>query len=75
MTALEEEETAYRLGPEFDEVVETMGRQLRKYPVNIAQGVTGCIKERIVLKNTDEHICTLIAPPVDYVFDRTGAKH
>jgi Piwi domain len=74
MTALDEEEATYRLGPAFDGIVETMGRQLRKYPVNIAQGITAQIKERIVLTNTDEHICTLVAPPVDYVFDRTGAK-
>ena len=74
ITALDEEETVYRLGPEFDDIVETMGRQLRKYPINIAQGVTAYIKERVVLENTDEHICTLVAPPVEYVFDRTGAK-
>lgn len=74
MNALDNEQAVYRLGPEFDGVVGKMGAHLAKTPLPIAQGVEGRIGERIILKNDDTTRSVYLTPPVDYVFDRTGAK-
>ncbi|MFX7548902.1 hypothetical protein ABTJ50_21410, partial [Acinetobacter baumannii] len=74
MEALDDQESEYRLGPAFDQTVATMGSFLAKSPIERAQGVTAKIGERIVLQNGAQTTSVYVAPPVDYVFDRTGAK-
>jgi hypothetical protein len=74
MDALDDEEAVYRLGPDFDEIVTTMGDFLRKSPIPLAQDVQARIGERIILNNDAETRSVYVAPTVDYVFDRTGAK-
>jgi hypothetical protein len=74
MNALDDEQAVYRLGPDFDGVVRKMGVHLAKTPLPIAQGVQAKISERIVLRNDDTTRSVYVTPPVDYVFDRTGAK-
>jgi len=74
MNALDDEQAAYRLGPDFDGVVGKMGTYLAKTSLPIAQGVEAKITDRIVLTNDDTTRSVYVTPPVDYVFDRTGAK-
>ena len=74
MTRLDDEQAAYRLGPEFDGIVGKMGTHLAKTPLPIAQGIQARVGDRIVLKNDDSARSVYVTPPVDYVFDRTGAK-
>jgi hypothetical protein len=72
--ALDDAQADYLLGPAYDEIVDKMGAHLAKTPLQIAQGVEARIAERIVLKNDDATRNVYLMPPVDYVFDRTGAK-
>jgi hypothetical protein len=74
MNALDDEQAAYRLGPDFDGVVGKMGTHLAKTPLAVAQGVQARVAERIILKNDDTGHSVYVTPPVDYVFDRTGTK-
>ncbi len=74
MSALDDEQAAYFLGPDFDDVVSRLGALLAKTPLPIALGQEAKIGERIVLANSDTSETVYIAPPVDYVFDRTGAQ-
>ena len=75
MDVLDNEEASYRLGPTFDKTVEQMGTFLRKAPIPLAQGINAQIGDRIVLSNDNsESRIVYVAPPVDYVFDRTGSK-
>ena len=74
MNALDDEQAAYRLGPDFDGIVTKMGAHLAKTPLPVALGVQARIGERIVLKNNDTTRSVYTTPSVDYVFDRTGAK-
>jgi hypothetical protein len=72
--ALDDEQAAYLRGPDFDAVVERMGSHLARTPLRIAQGYEARIGDRIVLQSDDTCRSVYLAPPVDYVFDRTGAK-
>jgi len=54
MEALDDQEADYRLGPEFDQTIATMGTFLAKSPIELAQGVSAKIGERIVLQNGAE---------------------
>jgi hypothetical protein len=74
MDALDDEEAAYRLGPDFDDVIATMGNFLRKSTITLAQDVYARVGDRIILDNDDETRTVYLASNVDYVFDRTGAK-
>lgn len=74
MDALDEQESAFRTGPKFDEIVNKMGGFLQKNPIILAQDIVATVGERIVLSNTQDTKSVYTAPPVDYVFDRTGAK-
>ncbi len=74
MLALDDEQAGYLLGPDFDEVVEKLGTLLAKTKLPIALGQDARIGERIVLANNDTSETVYVAPPVDYVFDRTGAQ-
>jgi len=73
-SALEQVETRYRLGPEFDKRLDEMGYVLAKKPIQLGVGVEATVGERIDLENTDDAPCIYSAPPVDYVYDRTGAN-
>ncbi|WP_291198188.1 Piwi domain-containing protein [Hyphomonas sp.] len=72
--ALEQSEAKYRLGPDFDERVNEMAYVLSKKPIVLAQGVEAVIGDRIALDNDCETPCIYAAPPVDYIYDRTGAR-
>ncbi|MDF0492253.1 argonaute/piwi family protein [Bradyrhizobium yuanmingense] len=74
MLALDDEQAGYLLGPDFDRVVEKLGTLLTKTKLPIALGYDARIGERIVLANSDTSETVYVAPPVDYVFDRTGAQ-
>lgn len=72
--ALERAETKYRLGPEFDVRLNEMAYVLSKKPISLGQDVEAVVGERIALDNSGEVPCIYTAPPVDYVYDRTGAS-
>ncbi|WP_316191041.1 argonaute/piwi family protein [Bradyrhizobium sp. SZCCHNS2096] len=74
MSALDDEQASYLLGPDFDEVVSKLGALLSKTKLPIALGHDATIGDRIVLANSDTAQTVYVAPPVDYVFDRTGAQ-
>lgn len=72
--ALDGLEASYRKGPEFDDVVEKMGSFLSRNPIVLAQGCAAQIGGRISLDSAEENRSIYVAPTVEYVFDRTGAK-
>lgn len=72
--ALDDKQAAYLRGPDYDAVVEKMGSHLARTPLRITEGYEARIGDRIVLQNDDTSRSVYLAPPVDYVFDRTGAK-
>jgi hypothetical protein len=73
--AVDDIEASFRVGPEFDAVVMKMGDFLRrKSPVGLAQGVKASIGSRLAIGNTIETVSIYTAPPVEYVFDRSGSK-
>jgi hypothetical protein len=74
MYALDDAEATDRVGPNFDKVVGEMGQFLGKAPIELAQNVKATIGGRIILDNDGEEKSVYVAPPVDYVFDRTGAN-
>jgi hypothetical protein len=74
MSALDDQQAGYLLGPDFDEVVSKLGALLSKTKLPIALGQEAKIGDRIVLANSDTAQTVYVAPQVDYVFDRTGAQ-
>ena len=74
MSALDDQQAGYLLGPHFDGVVTKLGALLAKTKLPIALGQDAKIGDRIVLANSDTAETVYVAPPVDYVFDRTGAQ-
>lgn len=68
MSALDDEQARYLLGPDFDEVVTKLGALLSKTKLPIALGQDAKIGDRIVLANSDTAQAVYVAPPVDYVF-------
>ena len=74
MSALDDEQARYLLGPDLDEVVSKLGALLSRTKLPIALGQDAKIGDRIVLANSDTAQTVYVAPPVDYVFDRTGAQ-
>lgn len=74
MSALDDQQAGYLLGPDFDGVVTKLGALLAKTKLPIALGQDAKIGDRIVLANSDTAETVYVAPPVDYVFDRTGAQ-
>ncbi|MCW5691011.1 MAG: hypothetical protein KIT48_01460 [Pseudolabrys sp.] len=74
MSALDDQQAGYLLGPDFDGVVTKLGALLAKTKLPIAPGQDAKIGDRIVLANSDTAETVYVAPPVDYVFDRTGAQ-
>ena len=73
MLALDDRPARYLLGPDFDEVVSKLGALLQAN-LPIALGQNAKIGDQIVLANSDTAQTVYVAPPVDYVFDRTGAQ-
>lgn len=72
--ALDDQEAEYRLGPEFDKIVEQTGSHLMKTVLPLADGIEASIVERITLRNSEHGVSVRKIAPVDYVFDRTGRK-
>jgi Piwi domain len=72
--ALDDQQAAYSLGPAFDKVVARIGTVLGKKNLNLGQRAQAKIGERIILDNEDTTRSVYVTPPIDYVFDRTGAK-
>jgi len=74
MQALDDQQARYLVGPDFDGVVGKLGAHLAKTKLPIAIGQDAKIGDRIVLENDDTTRSVYVTPPVDYVFDRTGAQ-
>jgi hypothetical protein len=74
LNALDDEQTVYTLGPDFDAVVTKMGAHLAKTRLPIADGVQARVGERIIIQNGDTSRNVYLVPPVDYVFDRTAPR-
>jgi hypothetical protein len=73
--AIDDVEAKFRLGPDFDKVVERMGEFLRKKsPIVLAPGCEARVGARLRLKNEGDRTCIYKAPPVEYVYDRAGAQ-
>lgn len=73
--ALDDQVALYRLGPAFDETISRMGDLLRKTPIPVAAETSAYVGDRIELSNDNaDSTSVYVAPIVDYVFDRTGAK-
>ncbi len=73
--AIDNMEAKFRLGPNFDKVIERMGTFLRrKSPIALAPGFEVKVGARLQLKNEPNRTCIYKAPPVEYVFDRAGAQ-
>ena len=71
--ALEQVEARFRLGPDFDHRVEEMGSFLRKKAIPLGEGIEATVGQRIAFSNNGETPTIYPAPPVDYVFGRSGA--
>ncbi|MGH6895846.1 MAG: argonaute/piwi family protein [Geminicoccaceae bacterium] len=72
---IEDVEANFRIGPEFDAVVERMGEFLRrKSPVALAQGVEVRIGNRLAVENGEQGTSVYVVPPVEYVYDRAGSR-
>jgi hypothetical protein len=72
--AIDDVEARFRLGPDFDKIVDRMGAFLRrKSPISLAPGFEGTVGARLQLKNERDRTCIYNAPQVEYVFDRAGA--
>jgi hypothetical protein len=74
LNALDNQEAGYRTGPKFDQAVQKMGEFLAKKPIRLADGIEAQIRDRIVFANEGQARNVRLAPTVEYVFDRTGAK-
>lgn len=74
LNALDDQEAGYRTGPRFDEAVRKMGEFLAKKPIKLADGIDAQVGDRIVFTNEGQARNVRLAPKVEYVFDRTGAK-
>ena len=72
--ALDEAEAAYRLGPGLDRQIDEVGRYLCRNPVALALDTEARIGERLWLTNDGNSNSIYKAPPVDYVYDRTGSN-
>ena len=74
LIALDDQEAAYRTGPTFDQAVSKMGEFLARKPIALGLGVNAVVGKRITLNNDGQTRSVHLAPAVEYVFDRTGAK-
>lgn len=73
--AIDEAEAAYRLGPELNQIVERMGEFFRrKSPIEIAQGVTVTVGDRLRIENRIDATNIHTVRPVEYVFRRSGEQ-
>lgn len=73
--AIDDVEAKFRLGPDFDKVVDKMGDFLqRKSPIELAPGFEIRVGARLKLANAPNRTCVYKAPEVQYVYDRSGAQ-
>ena len=71
---MERAQTAYRLGPDFDARVEEVGKYLARNPIPLGFESHAQVGERITITNDGSANSIYRAPPVDYVYDRTGSN-
>jgi hypothetical protein len=74
LNALDDEEAGYRTGPNFDEAIKKMGSYLVKKAIKLGDGIEATVGDRIMFANDGPARNIRLAPTVEYVFDRTGAK-
>jgi hypothetical protein len=73
--AIDDAEANFRRGPDFNAIVERMGKFLRqKSPITLAQGVEAIIGARLTIENHGDATSVYTVPPVEYVYDRAGSK-
>ena len=72
--SLDEAEAAYRLGPGLDGQIEEVGRYLSRKPIPLSHDAEARVGERLWLSNNGTSNAVYKAPPVDYVYDRTGSN-
>ena len=72
--AMDQAQATYQLGPDFDKKVEEVGRYLSRKPIPLAVDLQAQLGQRLSITNDEHAISIYKAPPVDYVFDRTGAN-
>ena len=72
--AMEQAQTAYRLGPDFDTKVEEVGKYLARNPIPLGLEMHAQVGRRITITNDGSANSIYRAPPVDYVYDRTGSN-
>ena len=73
-SAMEQAQTAYRLGPDFDTRVEEVGKYLARKPIPLGVGLQAQVGRRLTITNDGSADSIYKAPPVDYVYDRTGSN-
>lgn len=74
LAAMVQGQAAYQLGPDFDKKVEEVGRYLSRNPIPLAADLQAQLGQRLTITNNEHANSIYKAPPVDYVFDRTGAN-
>ena len=72
--AIDDAQAAYQLGPDFDAKVERVGKYLARKPIPLALGLQARLGQRLTIINDDDANSVYKAPPVDYVYDRSGSN-
>lgn len=72
--AMDNAQAAYQLGPDFDAKVDMVGRYLARKPIPLALGLQAHLGQRLIIVNDDHANSIYKAPPVDYVYDRSGSN-
>ena len=72
--AMDDAQAAYQLGPDFDTKVERVGKYLARKPIPLALGLQARLGQRLTIINDDDANSVYKAPPVDYVYDRSGSN-
>ena len=73
-SAMDQAEAAYKLGPSFDSKVDEVGDYLARKPIPLALGLKAKLGPRLTVTNKEDTYSIYKAPPVDYVYDRTGSN-
>ena len=72
--AMEQAQSAYQLGPDFDGKVDEVGRYLSRKTIPLALGLNAKLGQRLTITNEESGNSIYKAPPVDYIYDRTGSN-